>query len=124
MLPGRQDMRTAAARAEQTARAAAEAEAKRCDGDLWKSVRKMVGSRAFQARCIGPRHACCGQRLPTSPPLCACCMHVVTIQIPPTSPPLCACCIHRDRLAIPPPDGTCCMCAHERRGIMACSASA
>ena len=50
MLPAHQDMRAAAARAEQAARAAAEAEAKRRDGDLWKSVRKLVGSRAFQAR--------------------------------------------------------------------------
>lgn len=60
-MPGHQDMRAAAARAEQAARGAAEAEAKRRDGDLWKSVRKLVGSRAFQARCIEARQAFCGR---------------------------------------------------------------
>ncbi|KAK9839611.1 hypothetical protein WJX81_000780 [Elliptochloris bilobata] len=44
-----QDMRSSAARAAKAARAAEEAEAKRRDGDMWKSVRKLVGSRSFQA---------------------------------------------------------------------------
>ncbi len=43
-------MRAGAARAAAAARAAKEAEAKRRDGDMWASVRKLVGSRAFQVR--------------------------------------------------------------------------
>ncbi len=45
-----QEPRADTAREDAAARDAAEAEAKRRDSNMWASVRKLVGSRAFQAR--------------------------------------------------------------------------